>query len=123
MFIIDRYFQVLFSFLLLIFHYIRLTGGGSSSSIITVSSLSIFTLVVVLAVGILPCCCGTATATVNGGTGAYFYSWNDNFYKHTNEDAEDFKIEKSNNIENKNYLGTRHLIYLKAKKWDLMKKQ
>ena len=30
-------------------------------------------------------------------------SWNDNFYKHTNEDAEDFKIEKSNNIENKNW--------------------
>ncbi len=26
-------------------------------------------------------------------------SWNGNFYKHTNEDAEDFKIEKTNNLE------------------------
>ena len=28
-------------------------------------------------------------------------SWNGNFYKHTNEDAEDFKIEKTNNLEKK----------------------
>ncbi len=28
-------------------------------------------------------------------------SWNGNFYKHTNEDAEDFRIEKTNNLEKK----------------------
>ncbi len=28
-------------------------------------------------------------------------SWNGNFYKHTNEDAEDFKIEKTNDLEKK----------------------
>ncbi len=28
-------------------------------------------------------------------------SWNGNYYKHTNEDAEDFKIEKTNNLEKK----------------------
>ena len=30
-------------------------------------------------------------------------SWNDNFYKHTNEDAEDFKIEKTNDLEKKEW--------------------
>ena len=30
-------------------------------------------------------------------------SWNGNFYKHTNEDAEDFKIEKTNDLEKKEW--------------------
>ncbi len=30
-------------------------------------------------------------------------SWNGNFYKHTNEDAEDFKIEKTNDLERKEW--------------------
>ncbi|MDA9683681.1 S9 family peptidase [Candidatus Pelagibacter sp.] len=30
-------------------------------------------------------------------------SWNGNFYKHTNEDAEDFKIEKTNDLEKKKW--------------------
>ena len=30
-------------------------------------------------------------------------SWNGNFYKHTNEDAEDFKIEKTNDLEKKDW--------------------
>ena len=30
-------------------------------------------------------------------------SWNSNFYKHTNEDAEDFKIEKTNDLEKKEW--------------------
>jgi len=30
-------------------------------------------------------------------------SWNGNFYKHTNEGAEDFKIEKTNDLEKKNW--------------------
>ncbi len=30
-------------------------------------------------------------------------SWNDNFYKHTNEDAEDFKIEKTKDLEKKEW--------------------
>ncbi len=30
-------------------------------------------------------------------------SWNGNFYKHTNEDAEDFKIEKTTDLEKKNW--------------------
>ena len=30
-------------------------------------------------------------------------SWNCNFYKHTNEDAEDFKIEKTNDLEKKEW--------------------
>ncbi|MDA9728128.1 S9 family peptidase [Candidatus Pelagibacter sp.] len=30
-------------------------------------------------------------------------SWNGNFYKHTNEDAEDFKIEKTNDLEKKQW--------------------
>ncbi len=30
-------------------------------------------------------------------------SWNGNFYKHTNEDAEDFKIEKTNDLKKKDW--------------------
>ena len=30
-------------------------------------------------------------------------SWNENFYKHTNKDAEDFKIERSNSLEDQNW--------------------
>ena len=30
-------------------------------------------------------------------------SWNGNFYKHTNEDAEDFKIEKTNDLEKREW--------------------
>ena len=30
-------------------------------------------------------------------------SWNGNFYKHTNEDAEDFKIERTNDLEKKEW--------------------
>ena len=30
-------------------------------------------------------------------------SWNGNFYKHTNQDAEDFKIEKTNDLEKKEW--------------------
>ena len=30
-------------------------------------------------------------------------SWNGNFYKHTNEDAEDFKIEKTNDLDKKEW--------------------
>ena len=30
-------------------------------------------------------------------------SWDENFYKHTNKDAEDFKIERARSLENQNW--------------------